>query len=107
MEVLKEEAQSQLVDPFKLHSDNMQRANNFNLHLPARMLFKTHDVAADDDDVRYLGGLVALQDFQVMSEKPHEAAKRIFQSTGLKPLQQPGYKTLFLTQEPVNDEQRR
>ena len=41
IEVLKEEVQSQLVDPFKLHSDNMQRSNNFKIHLPARMTYKT------------------------------------------------------------------
>jgi len=41
MDVLREEAQNQLVDPFKLQSDNMQKANNFTFSLPSRMLFNT------------------------------------------------------------------
>ena len=57
LEIMREEAQNQLVDPFKLHSDVMQRANNFNIHMPARMSFKT------GEDSRFLGGLVPFNDW--------------------------------------------
>ena len=77
----------------------MQRANNFNLHLPARMLFKTQQKG----ECRFLGGLVPLQDFQVMSEKPSEAAKRIYMSTGLQVAHQPDEPSAFMTKEPISD----
>ena len=41
LEIMREEAQHQLVDPFKLHSDSLLRANNFTLHMPARLMFRT------------------------------------------------------------------
>jgi len=41
IEVLEDELQEQLVDPFKLTSKSMQKANNFDLHMPARKLFTT------------------------------------------------------------------
>ena len=59
----------------------MLRANNFNIHLPARMLFKTTDQSDFD---RVLGGLVPLNDLHLLSEKPSEATKRIFKSSGLR-----------------------
>ena len=63
----------------------MQKANNFEINLPARMLFK---VVPQSGELRVLGGLVPLNDYQVIDELPAEAAKRIFSSTGLKVLKE-------------------
>ena len=60
LEILAEEAQEQLVDPFKLDSDNMQKANNFEINLPARMVYH---VAPNNGELRVLGGLIALNDY--------------------------------------------
>ena len=94
LEVLQEEAQSQLVDPFKLTSDSMQRANNFNIHLPARMQFRIQNA----QDSQVLAGLVPLNDFQTISEKSSEAIRRIYTSTGLSVQQ-----ASFTTEEPISD----
>ena len=97
LEILAEEAQEQLVDPFKLDSDNMQKANNFEINLPARMMF---NVTPNNGELRVLGGLLALNDYQVIGEQPEEAARRIFSSTGLRALNDG---ELFKTGEPLKD----
>ena len=75
----------------------MQKANNFEINLPARMQFA---VVPASGELRVLGGLVPLNDYQVLGEMPAEAAKRIYSSTGLKVLKEGD---LFKTAEPLKD----
>ena len=87
LDVLEEETREQLVDPFQLTSENMQKVGNFEIHLPARKHFKTVQ-AQQGKGIRVLGGLVPLNDYQTIDERQDEAMKRIWSSTGLRVLRQ-------------------
>ena len=83
----------------------MLKVSNFKLHLPARVFFKTQKKG---DECIFLGGLVPFTDFQILlQEKPSQAAKRIFRSTGLRIAKEYEDQPLFSTKEPLSDKQRR
>lgn len=73
----------------------MQRANNFKLSMPNRMCFQT----SKEGQCVFLGGLVPWHDLQVADEKPQEAEKRIFVSTGLRVRKGEAQDSMFATKE--------
>ena len=44
-----------------------------------------------------------LNDLHLLSEKPSEASKRIFKSTGLRVVKPENQSTFFTTKEPINN----